>query len=202
MGLSLHTVMTAPLRTLLAVGFGRRLDRPGRRTRVARRGDRHQRQHTVDAADEATGVHRRRRSTAATSPAVCSPPTPVRPPQDGALRPLRASVTAGCGTASRTTAHRRWRAGRRPTSPRTRPRSARCSPGVLDTHIGVWPLFEGFIAEIVANGYKVDPFVSGYSFRCTGGSNPNGWKCAGDVERPVEPCLGPGRRHEQQHQPR
>ncbi len=55
-------------------------------------------------------------------------------------------------------------------------------PGVLDTNIGVWPLFEGFIAEISANGYKVKPYdVSGYTFRCTGGSNLNGWKCAGDV---------------------
>ncbi len=56
------------------------------------------------------------------------------------------------------------------------------APGVLDTHIGVWPLFEGFIAEIVANGYKVTPYdVGGYTFRCTGGSNVNGWKCDGDV---------------------
>ncbi len=37
-------------------------------------------------------------------------------------------------------------------------------PGVLDTHAGVWPLFEGFIAEIVANGYTVNPYVSGYTF--------------------------------------
>jgi hypothetical protein len=54
-------------------------------------------------------------------------------------------------------------------------------PGVLETHVGAWPLFEGFIAEIVANGYKVNPWVGGYTFRCTGGSNPNGWKCDGDV---------------------
>ena len=54
-------------------------------------------------------------------------------------------------------------------------------PGVLETHLGVWPLFEGFIAEIVANGYKVNPYVGGYTFRCTGGSNANGWKCDGDV---------------------
>ena len=56
------------------------------------------------------------------------------------------------------------------------------APGVLDTHIGVWPLFEGFIAEIATNGYKITPYdVGGYTFRCTGGSNPNGWKCDGDV---------------------
>ena len=29
------------------------------------------------------------------------------------------------------------------------------APGVLDTHVGIAPLFEGFIAEIFANGYKV-----------------------------------------------
>ena len=38
-------------------------------------------------------------------------------------------------------------------------------PGDLETHIGAWPLFEGFIAEIVANGYKVNPYVGGYTFR-------------------------------------
>jgi hypothetical protein len=55
-------------------------------------------------------------------------------------------------------------------------------PGMLETHVGVAALFEGFLAEIVANGYKLNPWVSGYTFRCTGGSNVNGWKCDGDVD--------------------
>ena len=56
------------------------------------------------------------------------------------------------------------------------------APGVLDTHVGIAPLFEAFIAEIFANGYKVSSYdIGGYTFRCTGGSNPNGWRCDGDV---------------------
>ena len=57
------------------------------------------------------------------------------------------------------------------------------APGVLDTHVGIAPLFEGFVAEIFANGYKVSSYdIGGYTFRCTGGSNVNGWRCNGDVD--------------------
>ena len=137
----------------------------------------------VDGADAAAGVHDgagRQRQRRRLSPRLRSR---ARPSRAGVRHRLRASVTAGCGRATRTTARRRWRAGRRPTSPRTRPRSARSLPVCSTRTSASAPLFEGFIAEIVANGYKVTSYdVGGYTFRCTGGSNPNGWRCDGDVD--------------------
>jgi hypothetical protein len=50
----------------------------------------------------------------------------------------------------------------------------------LETHVYARPLFEGFLDEITANGYRVRE-ASGYSFRCTAGSG--GWECpAGDPD--------------------
>ena len=37
--------------------------------------------------------------------------------------------------------------------------------GRLESHVGAAPLFEGFLAEIMANGYKVNPWVTAYTFR-------------------------------------
>lgn len=45
--------------------------------------------------------------------------------------------------------------------------------GYLETHVEARALFEGFLDEISARGYRVHA-VSGYSFRCTGGG---GWSC-------------------------
>lgn len=51
-------------------------------------------------------------------------------------------------------------------------------PGRLRSHVVVAALFEGFLTEIDANGYRVVD-ASVYSFRCTDGSG--GWSCpAGD----------------------
>ena len=72
-------------------------------------------------------------------------------------------------------------------------------PGYLETHRFAQPLFEGFLDEISANGYRVRG-VSGYSFRCTSGKRrlvvP-----VGRPRRPLEPRLGPRHRHERRHQP-
>ncbi len=46
--------------------------------------------------------------------------------------------------------------------------------GKLRTHVAARALFEGFLDEIVANGYRVVD-ASGYSFRCT--SANGGWSC-------------------------
>ena len=52
--------------------------------------------------------------------------------------------------------------------------------GALETHKYARPLFEGFLNEIVANGYRVRE-ASGYGFRCTAGSG--GWQCpSGDPD--------------------
>jgi hypothetical protein len=52
--------------------------------------------------------------------------------------------------------------------------------GTLRTHAAAQALFEGFLAEIVANGYRVGD-ASGYSFRCT--SANGGWSCpSGDPD--------------------
>jgi hypothetical protein len=48
------------------------------------------------------------------------------------------------------------------------------SAGRLETHVAVQALFEGFLAEIAARGYRVRD-ASGYSFRCTSGNG--GWSC-------------------------
>jgi hypothetical protein len=48
--------------------------------------------------------------------------------------------------------------------------------GSLQTHVAARALFEGFLDEISANGYRVRD-GSGYSFRCTDGSG--GWSCPG-----------------------
>jgi hypothetical protein len=53
--------------------------------------------------------------------------------------------------------------------------------GRVETHVHAEVLFRGFLGEIMANGYEVNSWVGGYTFRCTGGSNVNGWKCDGDV---------------------
>jgi hypothetical protein len=47
-------------------------------------------------------------------------------------------------------------------------------PGELHTHVAAQALFEGFLTEISANGYRVRD-ASGYSFRCTSGNG--GWSC-------------------------
>jgi hypothetical protein len=53
-------------------------------------------------------------------------------------------------------------------------------PGYLETHRDAQALFEGFLNEISANGYRVWG-VSGYSFRCTSGNG--GWSCpSGDPD--------------------
>lgn len=46
--------------------------------------------------------------------------------------------------------------------------------GTLRTHVGAEALFEGFLDEVSANGYRIRD-ASGYSFRCTDGSG--GWSC-------------------------
>lgn len=46
--------------------------------------------------------------------------------------------------------------------------------GTLLTHVAAQELFEGFLAEIAANGYRVRD-AGGYSFRCTSGNG--GWSC-------------------------
>jgi hypothetical protein len=46
--------------------------------------------------------------------------------------------------------------------------------GTLQTHTYAQPLFEGFLAEIGANGYRVLG-AGGYTFRCTSGNG--GWIC-------------------------
>ena len=46
--------------------------------------------------------------------------------------------------------------------------------GGLETHVAAQALFEGFLTEIAANGYRVSG-ASGYSFRCTSGNG--GWSC-------------------------
>jgi hypothetical protein len=52
--------------------------------------------------------------------------------------------------------------------------------GVLRTHVGVRALFEGFLDEVSANGYRIRD-ASGYSFRCTDGNG--GWSCpSGDPD--------------------
>lgn len=52
--------------------------------------------------------------------------------------------------------------------------------GTLETHRYAQPLFEGFLGEIAANGYRVRE-ASGYGFRCTAGSG--GWQCpSGDPD--------------------
>lgn len=55
----------------------------------------------------------------------------------------------------------------------TRPVAGKAA-GYLETHAGAQILFEGFLNEIAANGYRVRD-VGGYSFRCTSGSG--GWSC-------------------------
>lgn len=47
------------------------------------------------------------------------------------------------------------------------------APGIVETHVYAQPLFEGFLNEISAKGYRVRD-IGGYSFRCTAG---DGWKC-------------------------
>ena len=47
-------------------------------------------------------------------------------------------------------------------------------PGYFQTHVDAQPLFEGFLDEISANGYRVS-HASAYSFRCTSGNG--GWNC-------------------------
>lgn len=52
--------------------------------------------------------------------------------------------------------------------------------GTLETHRYAQPLFEGFLNEVAANGYRVRE-ASGYGFRCTAGSG--GWECpSGDPD--------------------
>lgn len=46
-------------------------------------------------------------------------------------------------------------------------------PGQLGTHVAAQALFEGFLNEISANGYRVRE-ITGYTFRCTAG---DGWEC-------------------------
>lgn len=47
-------------------------------------------------------------------------------------------------------------------------------PGTLRTHVAVRALFEGFLDEVSAKGYRVRD-GSGYAFRCTDGNG--GWSC-------------------------
>ena len=46
--------------------------------------------------------------------------------------------------------------------------------GRFETHVAAQALFEGFLDDIAANGYRVYD-ASGYSFRCTSGNG--GWSC-------------------------
>src|SRR4051794_19383510 len=46
--------------------------------------------------------------------------------------------------------------------------------GMLRTHVGARALFEGFLDEVGAKGYRIHD-GSGYSFRCTDGNG--GWSC-------------------------
>ena len=145
---------------------------------------------------------RRRRPTVATSPAVCSPSIKTRPAPGGAHHRHRVSVTAGCGRATRTTAHLRWRAGSRPTSPRTRPRSARSRPACSTPTSVSAPLFEGFIAEIATNGYKVTSVRRRrLHVPLHGREQPQRLEVRRRRRRPLQPRLGPGGRHEQRRQP-
>ena len=57
---------------------------------------------------------------------------------------------------------------------------ATLAPGRLETHVDVRALFEGFLHEIDAKGYRVND-ASGYGFRCTSGNG--GWSCpSGDPD--------------------
>jgi hypothetical protein len=50
----------------------------------------------------------------------------------------------------------------------------RVRAGRLQTNIGAATLFEGFLAEVIAGGYRLND-ASGYGYRCTAGSG--GWDC-------------------------
>ena len=63
-----------------------------------------------------------------------------------------------------------WETERDRRQPET---SRRGGPGQFETHVAAQALFEGFLAEIAANGYRVYD-ASGYSFRCTSGNG--GWE--------------------------
>lgn len=58
-------------------------------------------------------------------------------------------------------------------TPNTTPVAGK-SPGFLESHVDAQVLFEGFLNEISAGGYRVHD-VTGYSFRCTSGAG--GWSC-------------------------
>ncbi|MDW3213603.1 MAG: M15 family metallopeptidase [Ilumatobacteraceae bacterium] len=51
---------------------------------------------------------------------------------------------------------------------------ATLAAGRLETHVEAQVLFEGFLRDIAANGYRVRD-ASGYGFRCTSGNG--GWSC-------------------------
>lgn len=53
-------------------------------------------------------------------------------------------------------------------------RVAGLAAGRLATHAGAQALFEGFLDEVAANGYRIRD-AGGYSFRCTAGNG--GWDC-------------------------
>ena len=88
-------------------------------------------------------------------------------------RPRR-RARVGPGTATGTTGRRRSPTGKRPTSPPTPSRSAASGRARCRRTSRSRALFEGFLDEITANGYRVRD-ASGYAFRCTSGNG--GWNC-------------------------
>ena len=162
-------------------GSRRRLSRTGRRARgVARRGRDRSPPTTplwtvptiVPQRHEGAGRQRQRRRMSSSRSTTCRAATgwghPARP---GRRRGM------GAGTAIGTTARPPWRPGSRRTSPPTPSQGRRpCAPASLQTHVAARALFEGFLDEISAKGYRVRD-GSGYSFRCTDGSG--GWSCPG-----------------------
>ena len=121
------------------------------------------------------------RRTPATSPAASSRSTTTPRPPAGACPRRRASATAGPGAATATTVRRRspaWEVDLHRRQHRRRRPASRA--GTLETPRDAQALFEGFLDEITANGYRVRD-ASGYSFRCTAGSG--GWNCpSGDPD--------------------
>ena len=62
--------------------------------------------------------------------------------------------------------------------------------GTLRTHVAVQTLFEGFLDEVTAKGYRVRD-ASGYAFRCTAGNG--GWSCPSATRGRSSPPTAPSR---------
>ena len=90
------------------------------------------------------------------------------------------------------------RHGSRRTSPPTPSRWRGLEPGTLRTHVAARALFEGFLDEIAPTGTG---FATAAATRSGARHGNGGWSCpSGDPDRPVEPRLGAGDRHQRRHQ--